>query len=366
MIPISKPILGEDEKKRLLKVLDSGMLAQGSQTAELEKLFAEVCGTRHAVAVSSGTAGLHLALVANGIGQGDEVLTTPFTFIASVNSILLAGARPVFVDINPENFNIDINLIEPAITSRTKAILPVHLYGQMCDMESISKIARKFNLVVIEDACQAVGASLKGKKAGSFGTGVFSLYATKNIMSGEGGMITTNDDRIAETCRKLRNHGMTERYVHEMIGFNYRMSDLHAAIGLAQINRLNEFNEIRKRNADYLSGNITTVITPRVQEQYEHVWHQYTIRIDKGLDRNSVVKYLNEAGIGTGIFYPIPVHKQKYIQRLVGDVSMPVAELFADQVISLPVHPSLNKVELDQIVTAVNRITNLKNFLPRP
>ena len=356
LIPISKPIIGDTEKTSVLGVLESGMLAQGIKVAELEERFAVMVGTNHAIAVTSGTAGLHLALLANGVGPDDEVITTPFTFIATVNSILMTGARPVFVDINSENFNIASDLIEQVITSRTKAILPVHLYGQMCDMESIKSIASRYQLAIIEDSCQSVGASINGKKAGSYGTGVFSLYATKNIMSGEGGIITTNDDGIAELCRKMRNHGMSERYYHEMLGFNYRMSDIHAAIGLAQISRLDEFNEIRKENAEYLNATIVSVITPKVQENYNHVWHQYTIRMNNGRDRNDAVRRLNEAGIGTGVFYPNPAHKHKYIQDIVGKDSLPVAELVANQVISLPVHPSLKREELDQIVEAVNKL----------
>jgi len=204
------------------------------------------------------------------------VITTPFTFIASANSILFTGAKPVFVDIDTDTFNLDPKLIEAAITPRTKAILPVHLYGYMCDMKSIMDIAEKYNLVVIEDACQAVGASYRGKKSGSFGTGTFSLYATKNVMSGEGGMITANDDEIAEKCKLIRSHGMKVRYYHNFLGYNYRMSDLHAAIGVAQMERLEEFNDKRKANAKYLSDNINSVIVPKVKPGYDHVWHQYT------------------------------------------------------------------------------------------
>jgi len=198
MIPISKPYIGEEEKILVMEVLDSGMLAQGPKVATLEKRFAELSNVKHAIATSSGTTALHIALLAHGIGPGDEVITTPFTFIASANSIIYTGAKPVFVDVEEDTFNINPELIEAAVTPRTKAILPVHLYGYICDMDALQKIADKYNLVIIEDACQAVGATFRGRKAGSFGTGTFSLYATKNIMSGEGGMITTNDDHIAE------------------------------------------------------------------------------------------------------------------------------------------------------------------------
>jgi dTDP-4-amino-4,6-dideoxygalactose transaminase len=356
MIPISKPFIGEAEKQAVLEVLDSGMLVQGPRTAKLEEKFAAVCGTQHAIATSSGTTALHTALLAHGIGPGDEVITTPFTFIASVNGIIYTGARPVFVDIEEDTFNINPALIEAAITPRTKAILPVHLYGYPCDMDAILDIARRHNLVVIEDAAQAIGATYQGQPVGSFGLGCFSLYATKNVMCGEGGMITTNDDAIAEQCRMMRNHGMKRRYYHDMLGYNFRMTDLHAAIGLAQMERLAEFTAKRRANAAYFNAHITSVVTPKVREGYGHVWHQYTIRVDHGRDRNAAVKQLNTAGIGTGIFYPVPAHQQGYVREIVGEVSLPVAEQLAQEVISLPVHPALTLAELDRIVSEVNRL----------
>lgn len=356
MIPISKPYIGEAEKQAVMEVLDSGMLAQGPRTAKFEERFAHVCGVKHAIATSSGTTALHLALLAHGIGPGDEVITTPFTFIASANSILFTGARPVFVDVDPETFNIDPACVEAAITPRTKAIMPVHLYGYVCDMDALQAIADRHGLVIVEDACQAVGAGYHGRKAGSFGTGCFSLYATKNVMSGEGGMITTNDDDLAQKCRMLRNHGMQRRYYHDLLGFNFRMTDLCAAIGLAQLDRLEDFTQKRQANAAYLNSKIESVITPKVKAGYDHVWHQYTIRVDGGRDRDAAVKQLTEAGIGTGIFYPVPAHQQGYMREIVGDVHLPAAEQLAREVISLPVHPQLTAADLDTIVTGVNRL----------
>jgi perosamine synthetase len=356
MIPIAKPYIGEEEKKLVLEVLESGMLAQGPKVNALEKAFQEVCGTKHAIATTSGTTALHVALLAHDIGLGDEVITTPFTFIASANSILFTGAEPVFVDIEEVTFNINPELIEDAITPKTKAILPVHLYGHMCDIEAIMDIADRHDLVVIEDACQAVGATYEAKTAGSFGTGVFSLYATKNVMSGEGGMITTNSDEIAEKCRLIRSHGMKVRYYHDMLGYNYRMSDLHAAIGLAQIGRIDELMQKRRENAKYLTENISSVITPKVKPGYEHVWHQYTIRLDGNRDRDAAIKKLNDAGIGTGIFYPVPAHQQDYMRDIVGDITLPVSEKMAKQVISLPVHPLVSQEDLEKIVTEVNKL----------
>ena len=356
MIPISKPYLGEAEKQAVMEVLDSGMLAQGPRTAKFEERFAQVCGVKHAIATTSGTTALHVALLAHDIGPGDEVITTSFTFIASVNSILFTGAKPVFVDIDEETFNLDPALSERAITPRTKAIMPVHLYGYVCDMDALQSIADKHGLVIVEDAAQAVGATYKGKAAGGFGTGVFSLYATKNVMSGEGGMVTTNDDTLADKCRLIRNHGMKRRYYHDMLGYNFRMSDLHAAIGLAQMDRLAGFTEKRRANAAYLNARIESVVTPKVKDGYDHVWHQYTVRVDGGRDRDAAVKQLNDAGVGTGVFYPVPAHQQGYIRDLLGDVSLPVAERLATEVISLPVHPQLSRADLDTIVTEVNKL----------
>jgi len=237
----------------------------------------------------------------------------------------------------------------------TRAILPVHLYGQMCDMDAIGCIADKHGLAVIEDAAQAVGATRRGKKAGSFGTGCFSLYATKNIMSAEGGMVTSDDDAIAEKVRLLRNHGMKRRYYHDILGYNFRMTDLHAAIGLAQVNRLDDFTAQRRANAEYLSAHIKTAITPKVMPGNAHVWHQYTIRVD-GKNRAAAAKQLNDAGIGTGIFYPIPVHRQEFVRQIVGDVSLPVTEQLAAEVISLPVHPQLSPQDVQKIAAEVNKL----------
>ncbi len=356
MIPISKPYIGEEEKQAVMAVLESGMLAQGPRTAELEQRFASLCGVKHAIATSSGTTALQVALLAHGIGPGDEVITTAFTFIATVNSILFVGARPVFVDVEEETFNIDPALIEQAITPRTRAILPVHLYGYPCDMDMLLAIARRHGLIIIEDAAQAVGATYKERVVGSFGTGCFSLYATKNIMTGEGGMITTDDDAVAEQCRLIRNHGMRVRYHHEMIGYNYRMSDLHAAIGLAQMNRLEAFTEKRRENARYFNEHIAAVLTPFVREGYGHVWHQYTIRVDGGRDRDRAVEQLKDAGIGTGVFYPIPAHHHGYVRDIVGNVQLPITEKLASEVISLPVHPQLSQADLEMIAREVNRL----------
>jgi perosamine synthetase len=357
MIPISKPYIGEAEKQAVMEVLESGMLVQGPRTAKLEEKFSAVCNVKHSVATSSGTTALHIALLAHDIGPGDEVITTPFTFIASVNSILYTGARPVFVDIEEETFNINPDQIEAAISPQTKAIMPVHLYGYPCDMGAILDIASRHHLAVIEDCAQSIGAEFKGQRTGSFGTGCFSLYATKNVMSGEGGMITTEDDDLAQRCRMIRSHGMQRRYYHDIMGYNFRMTDLHAAIGLAQIDRLEEFTSRRQENARRLTEGIKSVVTPKVRDGYRHVWHQYTVRVDQGRDRDEAVQKLTEAGIGTGIFYPVPANKQAHLRDMgITDVSVPLAEKAAKEVISIPVHPQLSQVDLETIIHEVNKL----------
>ena len=231
MINIAKPQIGDEEKAAVMAVLDSGQLAQGSAVADFEAAFAAYCGSKHAIATSNGTTALHLAVLAHEIGAGDEVITAPFTFIASSNSVLYTGAKPVFVDIDPVSFNIDVNAIEAAITPQTKAIMPIYLFGNPAEMPHIKEIADKHGLAIIEDAAQAHGAVIAGKRAGSWGTGCFSFYPTKNITTGEGGIITTDDDCIADRARFARSHGMRIRYYHESLGYNFRMTNIHAAIG---------------------------------------------------------------------------------------------------------------------------------------
>jgi len=354
MISIAKPLMGEEEKQAVLEVLDSGMIAQGPRVKAFEEAFAEMCGVKHAVATSSGTTALHVALLAHEIGPGDEVITSPFTFIASANSVLFTGARPVFVDIDPVTFNVDPAQVEDAITPRTKAILPVHLFGLMAEMDALMDIAEAHGLIIIEDACQAHGAAYKGKKAGSFGTGTFSLYPTKNITSAEGGMITTNDDEIAERCRVIRQHGMRRRYYHDELGFNFRMTDVHAAIGLAQLGKLERFNAQRMANAAYLTAHLRGVTPPTVPEGYHHVFHQYTVRVPGG-KRDELAAYLRENGVGTGIYYPVPIHQQTYYVHELGyDQTLPEAERATGEVLSLPVHPALTQADLETIVELVN------------
>ena len=352
MIPIARPTMGTEERDLVWSALESGSLAQGARVRELEERFAAFIGVRHAVATSSGTTALHLSLLANGIGAGDEVITVPFTFIASANSILYTGARPVFVDIGEDDFTIDPTLIEAAITPRAKAIMPVSLYGQPADMPAIVDIADRHGLAVIEDACQSHGAQIDGRRSGSWGAGAFSFYPTKNMTSGEGGMITTDDAELAERARLLREHGMKVRYHHDVIGYNFRMTDVHASIGLAQLPKLEAANARRQGIAARYDAELVGVITPRVAPGRSHVYHQYTIRVAR---RDEFVERLKERGVGSGIYYPIPVHRQKpYLALGYGDVAVPVTDRLTAEVLSIPVHPSLTDAEVDAVIAAVN------------
>lgn len=362
-INIAQPQIGKEEIKAVTKVMKSGVIAQGPKVAELEEKFAKFIGVKFAIATSSGTTALHVALLAHGIGPGDEVITSPFTFIASANSILYTGARPVFVDIEEETFNLDPERIEKAITKKTKAIMPIHLYGSSCDMTKIMAIGKKHKLVVIEDACQSHGAEWKNKKVGSFGTGTFSLYPTKNMTTGEGGMITTNDKDAYEKACLIRAHGSKVRYYHDILGYNFRMTDIGAAIGVEQLKKLPKFNKTRQKNAGYLYKNLSGIkglITPYIDKNVIHVFHQYTIRItpEFGLSRDEVNKKLNEAGIGTAVFYPLPINEQKVYIGLGYKSNTPIAKKISQEVLSLPVHPGLKESDLKYIVRTILDIKN--------
>jgi perosamine synthetase len=353
MIPIAKPDIGNEEKAAVAEVLSSGMIAEGKRVAEFEGAFAEYVGVEHCIAVNSGTAALHAALMAHGIGKGHEVITTSFSFIATGNSIMYTGARPVFVDIEPDTFNIDAELIEASITKDTKALMPVHLYGQSAEMKTIMEIAEDHDLVVIEDACQAHGASYHGKKVGSFGTGAFSFYPTKNMTTGEGGMITTNDGEVAKKARMIRSHGSQQRYLHEMMGYNLRMTDIAAAIGLVQLGKVDGYNSARRKNASLLSEGlkgISGVTVPTIRNGCEHMFHQYTIRVK---NRDELVTKLTKNGIGTGIYYPMPIHKQPiYIEAGYSD-NLIECEKASKEAVSLPVHPGVSEDDVKQIIDAV-------------
>ncbi|MEO7003340.1 MAG: DegT/DnrJ/EryC1/StrS family aminotransferase [Ktedonobacterales bacterium] len=352
MIPIAQPLLGADEYEAVLGVLKSGLMAQGAQVAAFERAFADLCQVKEAVAVSSGTAALHLALLAHGVGPGDEVITSPFSFAATGNTILLVGAKPVFVDIEADTYNLDPALVERAITPRTKAIMPVHLYGNPADMRQLVPLAQAHGLTLIEDACQAHLALVDGTPVGGFGTGCFSFYPTKNMTTGEGGIVTTNDPQIAERVRLWRSHGQSQRYVHVALGYNLRMNDIQGALGVVQVKKLADFNERRIQNAAYLTKRLKDhVQTPVVRPGHRHVYHQYTIRA-RG-DRDQWIAQLNARGVGTGVHYPCPIHKQPYYVEQGFDTSLPVSEAAAQQVISLPVHPALTQDDLDRVAQEV-------------
>ncbi len=361
MIPIAKPQIGNEEKNAVMKVLESGILAEGPKVAEFEKAFAEFLGVKYAIAVNSGTAALYLSLLAHDIKEGDEVITSPFTFIATANSIITAGATPIFADIEERTFNINPDGILEKISPKTKAIIPVHLYGHPADMEKISELAIAKKLIIIEDACQAHAAKFNGKYVGTFGTGTFSFYPTKNMTTGEGGMITTNDAQIYELSRLLKSHGAKQKYIHEILGLNFRMTDIAAAIGVEQLKKLESFTKSRQANADYLNSglkNVKGIVIPVVKNGCEHVFHQYTIRVtnDCKVKRDALAKTLNEKGIGTGIHYQLPIHKQPYYQRLGYKDSLPVAEKASSEVLSLPVHPGVSKENMDFIINTIKEI----------
>lgn len=353
MISIGRPLLGHEEIDAVTKVLNSGMIAQGPKVKEFENAFSEYIGCEYSVAINSGTSALHVSLLAHGIGKGDEVITTPFSFIATANSILYTGAKPVFADIRPDTYSIDPEKVQEKISHKTKAIIPVHLYGHPAEMKAIMEVAEENKLIVIEDACQAHGAIYKRKRVGSFGTGAFSFYPTKNMTTSEGGMLTINDRHIAEKAKMVRAHGSKVRYLHECLGFNFRMTDISAAIGLVQLGKLESFTATRQKNAALLTTGlkgISWIDTPKIAKACSHVFHQYTIRTEK---RNELASFLKENGVGTGIHYPIPIHKQPFYRELGYTDFLPVAEKASREVISLPVHPGVSEENVQYIIEVI-------------
>ncbi len=353
MIPIARPDLGPEEAAAVVEVLSSGMIAQGRKVAELETRWAEFCGVRHAIAMSNGTVALMSIFAGLGLGPGDEVITVAHTFAATANAILFTGARPVFVDIEPDTYLIDAARIEAAITPRTRAIVPVHLFGLVADMDMIGAIADRYGLVVVEDACQAHGALYRGRRAGSFGHGAFSLYATKNMTTAEGGFVTTNDDRLADWLRLYRNQGMRTRYAFEILGFNFRMTDVAAAIGLIQLDKL-ERNTARRQviaaRYDEAFSDLPVGL-PVTPDGRTHVFHQYTLEV--GPERDTILAELREAGVGADVYYPVPVHRQAYIMERGLHADLPVTDRAAARTIALPIHPGLGSDEQATVIAAV-------------
>lgn len=355
-IPAARPVIGEAEIEAAVRVLRSGMVVQGPEVAAFEQEFAELVAGRHCVAVNSGTSALQLTLMALGVGPGDEVIVPSFSFAASANAVRLVGADVVFVDIEPDSFCVDPSAVEAAITPRTTAIMPVHLYGHPAAMDKLMPIAERHGLAVVEDACQAHGAALGGRPVGAFGTaGCFSFYPTKNMHSLEGGMVTTADPELARTLRLLRNQGMEQRYANEIVGANMRMTDVAAAIGREQLRQLPDWTERRRANAKFLDSRITALVTPPVADAARHVYHQYTVRVRA--DRDAVQKALSAKGIGNAVYYPTPIHRLKpYLtaEGTVGPWDLPETERAAAEVLSLPIFPSLTPEQLERIADAAN------------
>jgi perosamine synthetase len=335
------------------------MLAQGERVREFEERFAEYLGVKYAIAAANGTSALDLSMKTIGIQNGDEVITSPFTFIATANSVLYQGGKPVFVDIDAKTYDMNPALIGKRVNRRTKAIVPVHLFGHPADMNAVMQIARDKHLLVIEDAAQAHGASIGSKKVGTFGDlSVFSFYATKNMTTGEGGMITTDNDRFAEKLRLLRDHGQSRRYEHVTLGYNLRMTDIQAAIGIGQLERLDLMNQSRINNADYLSNQLSKIphITPPyVKEGYRHVFHQYALTVDSDfpVSRDELIKALNEKGIGARHGYPMPIYAQRLYRDMGYKEHCPVTEQVISQMVQLPVHPAVTRADLEEMVSVI-------------
>ena len=353
MIPIARPDVGPDEAAAVAEVLAGGMIAQGRKVVELEERWAAHVGVPHAIAMGNGTLALMAIFSGLGLGPGDEVITVAHTFAATANSIMFTGATPVFVDIEPDTYLIDAKRIEAAITPRTRAICPVHLFGLVADMEMIDAIAGRHGLTVVEDACQAHGATFRGLRAGSFGHGAFSLYATKNMTTGEGGFVTTSDPALADWLRVYRNQGQRSRYQFEMLGFNFRMTDITAAIGLVQLNKLDRNTSRRQAIAARYSAALADlpIATPIVPDGRTHVFHQYTI--DVGRQRDAILAELREAGVGADVYYPIPVHRQPYIMERGLHAELPVTDAAAARTIALPIYAGLTDTEQATVIDAV-------------
>ncbi len=349
MIPAAKPLVGDEERAAVDAVLRSGMIAQGPEVAAFEEEFSQIVGGRHCVAVNSGTSALHLGLIAAGIAAGDEVIVPSFSFAATANAVGLAGATPVFADIERGSFCLDPAAVEAAITPRTTAIMPVHLYGHPAAMRELTAIAEAHGLAIIEDAAQAHAAALDGTPVGAFGVvAAFSFYPTKNMTTGEGGMIVTPDAEVARMARLLRNQGMERRYENEVIGFNTRMTDINAAIGRVQLRKLAGWTAARQANAAFLDANLRGVTVPPVASGATHVYHQYTVR---SAERDALVEKLTAHGVGSGVYYPTPIHR---LPSFALTLDLPETERAALEVLSLPVHPALSAQDLETVVAAVN------------
>jgi perosamine synthetase len=360
-IPIAKPVIGSEEVEAVAEVLRSGFLTQGESVRKFEDQFSEYIGVGNSVAVCNGTVALDLAMKALALPKDGEVIVPAFTFIASANSVLYQNLRPRFADVDPRTFNIDPDELQEKINPKTEAVMGVHLYGQPFDLKAVSDICQDHDLVMIEDAAQAHGAEFQGKKAGSFGIGCFSFYPTKNMTTGEGGMITTSDDEMAARLRLLRNHGDRGKYNHVALGYNYRMTNIHAALGLVQLGRLEGLNKKRIDNAQFYNDHIRIkgLTLPQKAAAARHVYNQYVVRVedDFPLKRDSLMEILQSKGIGSAVHYPMPLYRQPFYRDLGLDKEVcPVAEEVSGKVLSLPVHPSLRPEDRSYVAEIINGI----------
>ncbi len=363
MIPIARPQLGREELDAVKEVLESGILAQGPKVAAFEHAFAEYVGVAHGVATSSGTTALHAALLAHDIGPGDEVIVPPITFFASASTVMMCGADPVFADVDEATYNIDPAAVEAAVTHRTRALMPVHMYGQTADMDPLREIAEAHDLLVVEDACEAHGARYGNRRAGALGdSGAFSFYPTKNMTTGEGGMVLSDDPAFADRCRRLRNHGGLEKYVHEDMGYNYRMTEIAAAIGLEQLKKLDAFLAARQKNAAMLTEglrDVTGIVPPAIGGNRTHTFYQYVVRIteDHVRTRDKFVAALNEEGVGCRPAYPIPLNRQKAVVDRGFGAPCPVAERVLPEMAELPVHPGVTPQDIEAILKVIRGVS---------
>ena len=359
MIPIARPCVGQEEADAAARVITSGMLASGLEVTQFEREFADFTGTSHAVATSNGTTALHMALAALGIRHGDEVIVPSFTFIASATSVSMCGALPVMADIEERTYCIDPESVLACITPKTKAVIGVHLFGQPCDVQALSDICTDHSLFFIEDCAQAHGAQYQGKSVGSHGIcGCFSFYPTKNMTCGEGGMVTSDDQELMNRIRRLINHGQKEKYLHTELGYNFRLTDIAAAIGRVQLRKLPKMNALRQKNGEVFSKMIYRkgIVTPVVRPGSTHVYHQYAIRVsdDADITRDEFIRCLEQKEIGTAVHYPIPVHKQPVYASTIHARECPVSEKISREILSIPVHPGLTPAQRDEIIQAVN------------
>ena len=367
MIPLAKPVLTEEDKQAVIEVLNSNNHGGlGPKGKEFEKNFAKFIGTKYALTTNSGTSALHLCMLSSGIGRGDEVITTPFSFIASANCILMCGAKPVFVDVDSRTFNIDVDKIKSAITKKTKAILPVHIFGQSCDIDKIMEIAKKHNLIVIEDACESIGAEYNGQRVGTFGkAGVFAFYPNKQINTGEGGMIVTDDKEFYEFCNSLHNQGRVDSgqwLTHKYLGYNYRLSELNCALGVSQLKRIDFITKRRQEVAEKYNKSLSEIegITiPYTADFSTHTWFVYVILLDKKFNRNNVIEEMGKRGVQTKPYLPA-IHLQELYKDLFDykPGAFPVCEEVASRVLALPFFETITDEEIEKVVGALKEVLN--------